>query len=127
MILRLGLLCAAAFALGCSSGSSAGSGYGPTAPATAETFGGSATAQSVDVTMPAEKYTPNHIDIAKGGVVRFIFTALAHDVRFGGNAAAPADILATANATVSRTFANTGSFAFLCTLHANMTGTVVVH
>lgn len=124
---RLGLLCPAVFALACSSGSSAGSGYGPTSPVTAETFGGSATAQSVDVTMPAEKYIPNHIDIAQGGVVRFVFTALAHDVRFNGNAAAPADVPATTNTTVNRSFANKGTFAFFCSLHAAMTGTVVVH
>jgi plastocyanin len=97
----------------------------PTAPV--DTFGGSATSLSVDVTMPSTAYIPNHIDIAQGGVVRFIFAGLPHDVRFGGNPSAPQDILVTSNTTVSRTFANTGTFTFLCTLHANMTGTVVVH
>jgi plastocyanin len=115
---RLIALAAALLAAGCS-------GSSPTAPA--DTFGGSATALSVDVTMPGTAFNPNHIDIAKGGVVRFIFAALEHDVRFGGNASAPSDILVTSNATVTRTFANAGTFTFLCTLHANMSGVVVVH
>lgn len=112
------MLAAAFLAAGCS-------GSEPTAPA--DTFGGSATALSVDVTMPGTAFIPNHIDIARGGVVRFVFAALAHDVRFGGNTSAPDDILVTSNTTVTRTFANAGTFTFLCTLHANMSGTVVVH
>jgi plastocyanin len=103
------------------------SGSESTAPTNTDTFGGSATATSVDVTMPGLVYTPNRIDIAQGGTVRFIFAALAHDVRFNGATGVPADIQVTANATVSRTFATKGAFPFLCTLHANMTGTVTVH
>ena len=121
-------IAAVVFAAGCSSGSGSSTSTGPTTtPTTTDTFGGSATATSVDVTMPSVVYTPNRIDIAKGGTIRFIFAALAHDVRFGGNAQAPSDIPVTSNTTVSRTFANSGTFTFLCTLHANMTGTVVVH
>jgi plastocyanin len=115
------LIAVAVFTLGCSSKSDL------TAPASTDTFGGSASATSVDVTMPSVVYTPNRIDIAKGGTVRFIFAALAHDVRFNGNTSAPADILVSSNTTISRTFANAGTFAFLCTLHANMSGTVTVH
>lgn len=94
---------------------------------TQDTNGGSATATSVDVSMPGERFVPNRIDIAQGGVVRFIFTAIAHDVRFNGATGAPADILVTSNTTLTRTFATKGTFAFVCTLHANMTGTVTVH
>ncbi len=96
----------------------------PTAPA--DTSGGSATALSVDVTMPGTRFLPNRIDLAQGGVVRFVFSALPHDVRFSGGAT-PADIPVTSNATVSRSFAARGTFNFLCSLHANMSGTVVVH
>ena len=49
-----------------------------------DTFGGSPTATSVDVTMPGGFFTPNRIDVARGGVVRFVFTAVVHDVRFNG-------------------------------------------
>lgn len=102
-------------------------GCSSTTTAPVDTFGGSATALSVDVTMPNSSYMPNHIDLAQGGVVRFVFGSVEHDVRFGGNSSAPADILASSNTTVSRTFSTKGTFTFLCTLHDNMTGTVVVH
>ena len=82
---------------------------------------------SVDVTMPAVKYTPNRIDIAMGGTIRFVFSTVAHDVRFNGTAGAPADIPVRTNETVNRTFSARGTFPFLCTLHDNMTGAVVVH
>ena len=117
---RLGIIAAAAAATACSTSAS------PTS-SQAETFGGSATALAVTVNMPGEAYSPNHIDVAQGGVVTFVFTSVQHDVRFGGNASAPADILASSNTTVNRTFTNKGTFGFICTLHANMTGTVVVH
>jgi plastocyanin len=112
------MLAIAALAAACSSS---------TAPTRTETFGGSATALAVTVNMPGESFSPNHIDIAQGGVVTFAFPSVQHDVRFGGNASAPSDILATSNVSVARTFTNKGTFGFVCTLHANMTGTVVVH
>ena len=116
---RPSLLIAAALVLGCGV---------PTAPAAeADTFGGSETAISLDVSMPGNRYMPNRIDVAQGAVVRFIFPSELHDVRFNGNPSAPADILAIAGTTVSRTFALKGTILFLCTLHANMTGTIVVH
>jgi plastocyanin len=100
---------------------------GPTGNSNPDTFGGSATATLVDVNMPGLVFNPNRIDIAQGGTVRFIFTAVAHDVRFNSAAGAPADIQVTANQTVSRTFANKGTFNIVCTLHAGMTGAVTVH
>lgn len=96
-------------------------------PAVVDTFGGSPTALAVVVNMPSVVYTPNNVDIARGGVVSFVFTAVPHDVRFNGAANAPEDILATSNVTVTRSFPVAGTFAFLCTLHANMTGKVTVH
>ena len=119
---RIVTVCAVIFAASCS-----GSGSDVTGTTSTDTFGGSATATLVSVTMPNLVYNPNHIDIARNGVVNFVFSSIAHDVRFGGNAQAPNDILVTSNTTVSRTFTNAGTFTFLCTLHANMTGVVVVH
>ena len=119
--LRRALLSTALLVAGCSSASTA-----PTATSP-DTFGGSATALSVDVLMPGVVFVPNRIDIAQGGVVRFVFASVAHDVRFGGVASAPADIDVKSNTTELRTFSAKGSFAFFCTLHVNMTGTVTVH
>lgn len=92
-----------------------------------DTFGGSATTTSFNVTMPDVVFVPNHVDIARGGTIHFVFASVTHDVRFNGAAGAPADILATTNQTVDRTFNTAGSYAIVCTLHANMTGTVIVH
>jgi plastocyanin len=118
---RFGLAAAAAFVTACSASES-------TAPAVVDTFGGSPTALSVDVVMPDNNvFNPNNISIAAGGVVRFIFPSTPHDVRFGGNASAPADIFATQNVTVVRTFTVKGTFAFVCTLHDNMAGKVIVN
>jgi plastocyanin len=116
---RLGPLAAAAVVMSCSSGA--------TAPAVVNTFGGSETALAVTVDMPGNTYAPNNIDIAAGGTVTFVFPITPHDVRFGGNTSAPADILATMNVTVARTFTVKGTFAFVCTIHDNMSGKVVVH
>jgi plastocyanin len=113
------LLILLAAALGC--GSEA------TTPAVTDTFGGSPTALLVDVNMPGLVYSPNNIDIAQGGVLRFVFTELVHDVRFNGALNAPEDILGTSNMVVTRTFPVKGTFAFLCTFHSNMTAKVVVH
>ena len=123
VVVRLAVVAAVVVMTACSGGSKSS----PTAPTNVDTFGGSATALSVDVNMPGVVFAPNRIDIAKGGVIRFIFTTIAHDVRFNGVTGAPADIQATSNVTVSRTFATAGTFPIVCTLHSNMTGTVVVH
>jgi plastocyanin len=108
-------------AISCSSGSDA-----PT-QAVPVTFGGSATALSVDVNMPALVYDPSHIDIALGGTLQFIFSDVQHNVIFATTTGAPANIDVTNNATVARQFNTAGTFTFTCTLHFNMNGTVVVH
>lgn len=120
LVSRFAFVAATAFAAGCGRSEATG-------PSSTDTFGGSRTATLVDVNMPGVVYIPNHVDVAAGGTVRFIFSSVAHDVRFNGAPNAPADILVTSNATVSRTFAVAGTFPFLCTLHTNMSGTVVVH
>jgi plastocyanin len=50
---------------------------------------------------------------------------VAHNVTFT-TSGAPASIPGTSNAAVGVVFPNIGTFPFYCTLHANMTGTVVV-
>jgi plastocyanin len=108
-------------ALACGSGSEA-----PT-QAPPVTTGGSPTALSVDVNMPALLFVPSQIDIAQGGTLQFVFTAVQHNVIFAVTPGAPANIDVTNNATVVRQFNTKGTFSFTCTLHFNMNGTVVVH
>lgn len=92
-----------------------------------ETFGGSPTALSVDVTMPPDVYLPSHIDIMQGGTVNFIFPSRPHNVIFDRKPGVPPDIDVRSDSTISRTFNAAGTFTFFCTLHFNMMGVVVVH
>ena len=84
-------------------------------------------AATVDAT-PGLQFTPSQVDIAQGGTVTWQFGTVTHNVTFGaGSAGTPSNIGNTASANVSRTFATAGTFAYACTLHAGMSGTVVVH
>jgi plastocyanin len=89
--------------------------------------GGGTFPQNATVTMPQTEFVPSQVDILVNGTVDFVFTALAHDVVFSGGNGTPSNIPVTTNATVSRTFTVAGTFAMVCTLHAGMTGTVIVH
>ena len=81
---------------------------------------------SATVSMPAETFTPFTTAIIVGGMVHLDFPALPHNVIFDRVTGAPADILATSNRTVSRTFPAAGTFPYNCTLHPGMSGVVVV-
>lgn len=72
-------------------------------------------------------FTPAAVDIAAGGTVGFTFASVTHNVNFGATAGAPANVPNTASAVVSRQFNTAGTFAYQCTLHAGMTGSVIVH
>lgn len=80
---------------------------------------------SAQISMPDASFEPNAVTVAVGGVVTFVFTAIAHDVRFGSGSGVT-DIPVTTNSTVTRTFNTKGTFSILCTLHAGMTGSVTV-
>jgi len=88
--------------------------------------GGGTFPQNATVTMPETVFVPSQVDILVNGRVDYVFTALAHDVIFSGTGA-PQNIPVTTNATVSRTFNVRGTFSMVCTLHAGMNGTVIVH
>ncbi|MBI1808840.1 MAG: Ig-like domain-containing protein [Gemmatimonadetes bacterium] len=89
---------------------------------TAATFPASAI-----VTTPGNAFAPFQVDIASGGTVQWQFGSVGHNVVFDGTAGAPAGIVITSNANVSRTFAVKGTFNYQCTVHAGMVGVVVVH
>lgn len=71
-------------------------------------------------------FTPASVEVARGAVVTWTFGARPHNVIFNSTAGAPANVEVTSNAQVARTFNTVGSFAYDCTLHSGMTGTVVV-
>lgn len=71
-------------------------------------------------------FTPPNVAVARGGTVTWTFGALVHNVDFQGTAGAPARIPDTSNASVARTFATAGNFAYVCSLHGGMNGSVLV-
>lgn len=71
-------------------------------------------------------FTPPNVAVARGGTVTWSFGALVHNVDFQGTAGAPARIPDTSNASVARTFGTAGTFAYVCSLHSGMNGSVLV-
>lgn len=71
-------------------------------------------------------FSPSTLTVPSGTTVTFAFQGVAHNVTFTAATGVPADIPNTANASVQRTFATAGTFAYHCTIHAGMSGTVVV-
>ena len=83
-----------------------------------------ATAVAVQATN-ANVFTPATTTIAEGGVVTFSFGSIQHNVLFQ-SAGAPANIPVVASSSVERAFPTAGSFPYVCSLHAGMSGTVTV-
>lgn len=84
----------------------------------------------VDVVASATDYvfTPSTVVVAQGGSVTWHFGALEHTVTFlAGQPNAPASIGPSYNIDVSRTFPVAGTFSYQCSIHAGMSGEVVVH
>jgi plastocyanin len=88
----------------------------PTPPATAD----------VTASATANIFSPTTVTIAKGGSVTWTIGARNHNVTFVQAAGVPANVPTTTNSTATRQFAQPGTFAYVCTLHAGMVGTVVV-
>jgi plastocyanin len=70
-------------------------------------------------------FNPAQVTIAQNGTVTWAFAGLTHNVTFSA-ANSPANIPDQSNTSVSRTFANLGTFAYTCTLHPGMNGSVTV-
>ena len=100
----------------------------PTSPSTPGTPGTPVTPAANEViATTSNTFTPSTLTISKGTTVTFTFQATQHNVNFGSTAGAPANISNTANSGVQRLFANAGTFGYDCTLHAGMSGTIVVN
>jgi plastocyanin len=97
-------------------------------PVGSKTGGGTPppTGTTPTINTTASSFSPAQVTVDKGGTVLFNIGAVAHTVTFSKVTGAPADIPATSNEQVSRTFNTEGSFAFNCTLHAGMSGAITV-
>lgn len=69
-------------------------------------------------------FTPSTVTVAVGGTVTWGFAA-EHNVLFSG-AGAPQDIGVTGSGSVARVFNTAGTFPYTCSLHAGMSGSVLV-
>lgn len=83
--------------------------------------------QSADISMPGITFSPAEVVVKVNGTVRFIFPKLNHNVLWNTDVVgAPTDIGILSNQTVTRTFPTAGVFAYHCSLHNGMKGTIVV-
>jgi plastocyanin len=73
-------------------------------------------------------FDPASLTVAVGTTVSFTFESTQHNVIFAATAnGRPADIPGTnSNTTITRQFNTAGTFNYQCTIHAGMTGTVIV-
>ena len=83
------------------------------------------TTATVTASSAANTFNPQIVGVSRGGSVTWTFSAVEHNVTFSGGGA-PANIPNTVNASVSRTFGTAGNFPYDCSIHAGMTGTVIV-
>jgi plastocyanin len=87
-----------------------------------------ALANQVEVVASSSDYifTPKTVAIQVGGSVTWSFGGLSRTVTFVSTAGAPASINESFSTTASRTFAAAGNFTYNCSIHAGMSGTIVV-
>jgi len=78
------------------------------------------------VAAPAMAFTPALVDIQLGGSVMWGFGSVPHNVVFT-TSGAPANVPDLQDGSASRAFPSHGTFAYHCTIHPGMTGTVNVH
>ena len=89
---------------------------GPVAPQTA----------TVVASATANVFSPTTVTVARGGTVTWTSGTRPHNVAFVAATGAPANVPTGTNLDASRVFPTAGTFAYACTLHAGMIGTVVV-
>lgn len=114
--------------------SACGGGGASTAPVTStggNNSGGNTGGQPVPdntvIARAADAFDPSSLTVAVGTTVSFTFESTAHNVTFAAVNGRPADIAGlNANTTITRTFATAGTFPYQCTIHAGMSGTIIV-
>lgn len=84
-----------------------------------------ATALNVAATN-GNQFSPASVTIAQNGSVTFAFFSVTHNVTFASTAGAPSNVGDQGNGDVQRLFGTKGTFIYTCTIHAGMSGTVIV-
>lgn len=74
----------------------------------------------------ANTFTPQTVVVALNADVTYSFGARVHNVTYGSTAGAPTNVPDTNDANIDRTFTTAGDFSYDCTIHAGMTGEVIV-
>jgi plastocyanin len=126
LALLLGCLALALVAASCgggnddNGGSGGGGGGGANAPAP------SASGGSASVTMKGIKFNPSSVTVKKGKTVTWTNDdSVGHDVTGDGFKSGSAGGIAQGQ-TFKHTFAKTGTFKYVCTVHPGMEGKIVV-
>jgi plastocyanin len=96
-----------------------------TAPVTVNVTGSLPANGSVSTTA-GDAFTPNRVAIIQGGSVTWQFGVTIHNVTFNPTAGTPANVPDSYSISASRSFNTSGNFAYTCTLHPGMSGTVIV-
>ncbi len=111
-------------AAACGGGAAATPGGGDNPPSTPAAAQGCTGSGGTPVAIAGSAYDPASVTVAKGSTVTWTNTdGTTHTVTFD---AGPDCGRMSQGATVSRTFSDAGSFAYHCTIHSFMKGTVVV-
>jgi len=84
-----------------------------------------ATALNVAATNGSQ-FSPSSVTIAQNGSINFLFFSVTHNVIFAGIAGAPINVSDQANGDVQRVFGTKGTYSYTCSIHAGMSGTVIV-
>lgn len=84
------------------------------------------TTGTVEASGTANTFTPQTLTVLQGGTVTWQFSTRPHNVTFVATAGAPQNVPTSTNTQISRTFTTPGTFAYACTLHSGMIGTVTV-
>jgi len=81
---------------------------------------------TVQASATSNVFSPQVTTISAGGSVTWTFGTRNHNVTFIATPGAPTNIPTTTNNQASRDFTQPGTYAYACTLHPGMIGTVVV-
>ena len=84
-------------------------------------------AADVDVGANGDSFTPSDVDIVSGGAVTFAWHGVTHNVTWQTTPASVPNIPDRSSGSVSVPLNQVGTYAYRCTIHAGMSGTITVH